>query len=81
MKENELVNDFDGYPTFNDVEDKLIRFRNRGHILLNIVEDMTIARQPQEEIWKKIKGYLDSIPEEEIAFSYEAFIVAFNTRN
>jgi hypothetical protein len=54
-----------GYPLFNGDEDEFRRTRNRGFILLNIVEDMTAKGAGKDETWKEVASYLSNIPERE----------------
>lgn len=81
MNENVNALEFEGYPTCNDVEDVGLRLRNRGHIIVNIVEDMTIEKKTKQQIWERVASYLRAIPEKEIPLTIEAFQVAFAVRS
>lgn len=76
MNENHIVLEFEGYPTFNDVEDYMLRFRNRGSVLVNIVEDQTAIKATREQVWAKVESYLRTLPMEELPHTMAAFQVA-----
>lgn len=76
MNEKPIVLEFEGYPTFNDVEDSELRARNRGHVVVNIVEDCTFQKKTKEYAWAKVESYMRNIPEEEHSYMYSASIVA-----
>ena len=75
MIENNIV-EIDGYPTFNNVEDEMIRDRNRGNIILNICEDTVMKGGTQEEAWATVKRYMSCIPPEHWERTYAAAKVA-----
>lgn len=81
MNEKPIVLEFEGYPTFNDVEDSELRARNRGTVVVNIVEDCTFQRQSKEYIWEKVQAYMRTIPEEEWSYVYSATAIAMMLRN
>lgn len=80
MNENHIVLDFEGYPTFNDVDDYMLRFRNRGNVLVNIVEDQTAIKATKQQVWAKVESYLKTLPAEEIPYTMSAFQVAVAMR-
>lgn len=81
MNEKPIVLEFDGYPTFNDVEDSELRARNRGTVVVNIVEDCTFRKFSKEKIWEKVKSYMLHIPENEWGYVYSAAAVTMLLRN
>ena len=70
MEEKEVVLDFEGYPTFNDVEDSDIRNYNRAHVVINIVEDLTKTGASKDYCWEKVKEYIKIIPNEDVFFIF-----------
>lgn len=61
------VQSINGYPLFNDVEDKELQIRNRATILANIIEDNLYDDTgvvTQAGMMYSL-GYWDCIPEEE----------------
>ena len=70
MKENEVVKEVEGYPTFNDVESIKLRNYNRGHVVINIIEDMTKRGCSKEECWDEVNRYLSHIDGSELGMVY-----------
>lgn len=71
MNEKESVLDFEGYPTFNDVEDINLRGYNRAHIVINIVEDLTKTGASKDTCWNKVKEYITKLN----ISNHEVFII------
>lgn len=80
MSEKEVVNEVDGYPTFNEVEDFSLRNYNRGHVIINIIEDMTKQGCTKEECWEQVNRYLGFIDGGELGFIYRGVSVAKEMR-
>lgn len=76
MYEEKLVETVNGYPTFNDVKDRVLRNKNRGNILVNIVEDCTLKKMSSAESWEAVKNYLNNIPKEDYLDVFSSFHVA-----
>ena len=67
---NERVIEYNGYSTFNDVEDIKIRSHNRGVIIINIIEDCTNKGYTKNQAWEMVEGYIQCIPKDEWVFAY-----------
>lgn len=81
MNEKAIVLEFEGYPTFNDVVDSSLRNKNRGNVVVNIVEDCTFQKHCKEYIWEKVQSYMRLIPEEEWPYVYSATAIAMLLRS
>lgn len=80
MSEKEVVKEINGYPTFNDVDDVLLRNYNRGHVIINIIEDMTKQGCSKEECWNEVNNYLAYIDGSEVGLIYRGISAAKNMR-
>lgn len=80
MNENAIVLEYEGYSTFNDVEDINMRNYNRGHIIINIIEDLTARGASKDECWKKVEGYMECIDPAEKYKIYRGLAMAKNMR-
>jgi hypothetical protein len=70
VEENEVVLEYEGYPTFNDVEDFDLKAYNRAQIVINIVEDLTKSGASKESCWEKVREYVNKFPREELIFVF-----------
>lgn len=68
-----MSNDFKGYALFNDIEDEVLRARNRATILANMCEDNTRDHLVSESGIELMKGYLDNVPHIERYETYAQF--------
>lgn len=80
MSENQDELVYNGYFTFNDVDDEAIRAYNRGNTILNIVEDLTAKKWSKESIFFEVVNYLSLIPQQERYNAYVEFNRAASTR-
>lgn len=84
MNENHLVEilveEVNGYPTFNGVEDRVLRNRNRGTIAVNIVEDATYEGCSKEVCWERVRAYFMAIPQEDHAAVRSAMQIVLESR-
>lgn len=80
MNENAIVLEYEGYSTFNDVEDCELRNYNRGHIIINIIEDLTSRGMREEVCWAKVEEYMKCIDPAEKYKVYRGLAMAKNMR-
>lgn len=80
MNENAIVLEYEGYSTFNDVEDIELRNYNRGHIIINIIEDLTSRGFSKEMCWEKVTEYMKCIDPVEKYKVYRGLAMAKNMR-
>ena len=62
---NENQNEFKGWSLFKDIEDNVLRTRNRAVVLANIAEDNTQKRLISPKGAALILGYFSRIPDNE----------------
>lgn len=65
MNANNQKNEYKGYSLFNDVEDEILRNRNRAVIMSNILEHNTKNKRVSPKGAGLVLGYFNSIPPEE----------------
>lgn len=66
-------NDYKGFCLFNDIQDLVLRTRNRAIVLANLATDHTRNRLISPAGAGMILGYFNQIPEEERAQVRDAF--------
>lgn len=62
---NENLNDYKGFSLFSDIEDAVLRTRNRAVVLCNIAEDHTKQKLISPKGASLILGYFSKIPDNE----------------
>lgn len=62
---NENQNEFKGWSLFKDIEDNVLRTRNRAVVLANIAEDNTQKKLISPKGAALILGYFNRIPDNE----------------
>lgn len=62
-----MKNEFKGFSLFNDIEDAILRTRNRAVVLANIADDHSRNRRINPKGLSLILGYFQEIPAEERA--------------
>jgi len=74
------VNDFKGYSLFNDIEDEMLRYRNRAVVMANMCEQ----NMKQDRINAKgiglVFGYFNAVAKEERAKTMATFEMIMGTR-
>ena len=58
-------NDFKGFSLFNDIEDYVLKVRNRAVVLTNIAEDNSQSSLINAKGVAMILGYFQMVPEDE----------------
>jgi hypothetical protein len=84
MKEKAMENnnEYKGYSLFNDIEDNVLRTRNRAVTLANMAEShMTPKKQITPKGAATMLKYMELIPAEERTPVTERFIQAMQERN
>ncbi|MNX05479.1 hypothetical protein D3C86_350930 [compost metagenome] len=69
-----MTNAFQGFNLFNDIEDKILRIRNRAVVLSNIYEDNSKDGKINGKGAAIMLGYFGRIPEAERAMVQDKFI-------
>lgn len=72
MNSNEQESNFD-FESFNDIENKELRVRNRAVVMANIFEDHTKGDKITPLGTKLLLTYFNQIPNEEKKITYETF--------
>lgn len=82
QKENQVKSNdtFKGFPLFNDIEDAALKYRNRGVIMANMLEDHFKQGKISAKGSLFLLGYMNSIPAEERALTMESFMEKANER-
>lgn len=66
-------NTYKGFSLFNDIEDAVLRLRNRAVVLANIAEDNTKDRLISPKGAGLVLGYTSKLPKEDVASVTESF--------
>lgn len=66
-------NTYKGFSLFNDIEDAVLRLRNRAVVLANIAEDNTNNRLISPKGAGLVLGYTSKLPKEDVASVTESF--------
>ena len=75
-----VANNYKGFSLFTDIEDSVLRIRNRAVVLANIAESNTKNRLISPKGAALVLGYTSKIPKEEIGDVTEAFKTEMNNR-
>lgn len=68
-----MKNEIKGYSLFNDIEDAVLRNRNRHVVLANMAEAHTKQKKITEKGTYLILSYFNAVPEEDKATVYNGF--------
>lgn len=68
-----MKNEFKGFSLFSDIEDPVLRTRNRAVVLCNIADDHQRDRKINPKGFALILGYFGAIPDEEKNMVKDAF--------
>lgn len=66
-------NTYKGFSLFNDIEDAVLRLRNRAVVLANIAEDNTKDRLISPKGAGLVLGYTSKLPKGDVASVTESF--------
>lgn len=79
-KESKIL-EVNGYPTFNDIDDVILRNKNRGNVMVNIVEDVTSSGGNKDMCWDAVKTYIESFEDKkDLNIATQCFRIAFFNR-
>jgi hypothetical protein len=71
-----LANEYNGFATFADVEDKELQAFNRGRVLCNMYVDNSENGKTNDKGFALIVGYFNRIPVAERASAQDQFLAA-----
>jgi len=76
-----MKNEFKGFSLFFDIEDYELRHRNQATIMANIFEmNLNEKNKLNGRGFALVKGYFDSIPEDERKFVHDRFMSTMKER-
>lgn len=73
-------NNYKGFSLFNDIEDEVLRNRNRAVVLANISEDNTKNKKITPKGAALVLGYFSQIPAEDRADTTERYKINMQQR-
>lgn len=80
MKKENLMTQYKGFDTFEDIEDNTLRNRNRAVVLSNIAEDSSRNKKISPGGAGLIIGYFNVIPDADKREVKEMFVASMNER-
>jgi len=79
-QEVKKVNEFKGYSLFNDIEDELLRYRNRGVVMANMCEQNMKKDRINMKGIGLVLGYFNAITKDERTKTMATFEMMMETR-